>query len=82
MAGNTAETATSGKTTVKYVGMLGVVDIRQITAAEWKAIGVEDGKLRRWTGDWDNAGRSITDDFSAGELAYLESDPDFKVTRS
>jgi hypothetical protein len=70
-----------GKTSVAYVGMDGITDVRRISKADWKAIGVTDGKDREWVGEWARNRPAITDDFSEGELAYFESDPDFKVTR-
>lgn len=86
MAGNrgeTPETESGTKAKVTYVGMNGVADHRRITKADWEAIGVADGKDREWRGAWvhESPNRTLEDNFSTGELAYFEMDPDFKVEK-
>ena len=70
MAGTpTAEKATR----VKYTG---TADVREITAAQWKAAGVEDQKMVRWS--LENNFSVPIGDFSAQALEVLERDDNLK----
>lgn len=72
----TTEEAQADKAVVRYVGGS---DVREIDAAAWKAVGVEDQRMVRWSKD--NNWRVPVSELSEGAVDWAVASGEFKLER-